>query len=86
MSRKIPNASEMGRTGGKRLVEKYGKDHMAKISKIGRKNVQKRDPEYFDRLAKAGLHAREVKIQTRIAKELGEHSAVEKFAKLLLGG
>jgi hypothetical protein len=73
MSRKLLNASEMGKRGGKKLAEmKQGTTYYADISKKGRETLKKKDPEFYQRLAAQGFHTQEVKRQTKIAKELGE--------------
>lgn len=81
MNKKIQNVIETGRMGGTKTFERYGSSHMSKIAKTGRKNMKKRDPEYFKKLSKAGIHAREVKRQAWIKEQIRDS-----FTKLLIGG
>jgi general stress protein YciG len=78
MSRKIPNASEMGKRGGDKVVKLYGPEHMSKIAKKGRENVLKNDPEFYKRLSEAGLKA-------RMAKKKAKNSQTNRLAQLLTG-
>lgn len=64
---------------GKATYAKYGSEHMAKIAKIGRDNLKKKDPDYYKRLSQAGVEARK-----RKAKEK-RRTSVEKVATILLG-
>jgi len=76
MSRNLPNAAEMGRRGNKALIERYGSNHMSELAKKRQQQILKEDPDYYRRLAAAGLHAREVKKQARIKKEIEENRSV----------
>jgi general stress protein YciG len=86
MSRKILNASEMGRKGGNRMKElKAGTSYYADINVKGRETILKRDPDFYKNLAKQGYHARQVKLQEMIAKQIGDRSGINALAKLLKG-
>lgn len=66
MSRKIPNASEMGRKGGNTTLERLGSRHFAQIGVKGRATILRNDPDFYKRLSEAGMHGREVKKQREI--------------------
>ena len=86
MSRKIKNASEMGRMGGKSRFEKIGSEGMAEMSRKGHQIRKKRDPEFYDRLWRSGYHVRQVKLQKHIKSQIKvTGNGVEKFTKLLTG-
>lgn len=71
MARKLIDIKDAKR-GGESTNAKYGSEHYAKIASKGRRTVEARDPDFYKRLAAAGFHARQVKIQAAIAKQLGE--------------
>lgn len=70
MKKRILNASEMGKVGGKRKFEKYGKEHMAQIGAKGRETIKKKDPDFYKRLSAAGVAAR----LKKMAEKKGEQS------------
>lgn len=79
MSRKIPNAQEMGREGGKAVVEKYGSSYMSDLAKKGRESVKLNDPDYYKRLSQAGVAARMAK------RKKAKANTAEKLSDLIFG-
>lgn len=88
MSKKNSVLQETGKTGGDKTFRLYGSEHFSRAASKGRRNVEKKDPGFYKRLAASGLHAREVKRQLMIANQLGESftpSIMETFGRLLSG-
>jgi len=87
MARKLIDISDAKR-GGESTKARHGSAYYDKIGALGREAIKKKDPDFYKRLAAAGFHARQVKVQTRIAKEVGERlnpSAFDTFAQFLTG-
>lgn len=82
MSRKLPNASEMGRKGGMKLREERGSRYFAEIGAKGRASIKKNDPDFYNRLSRAGVEARERK---KALREKEQKSPLSKLTKLLTG-
>lgn len=92
MSRKMIDPVAEGSRGGNITKTRHGVEHFSKIAKERIKKLKKNDPDYFKRLAAAGMYARQVKMQTEIAKMLGEKliiagtpSETKKFFNVLMG-
>jgi hypothetical protein len=86
MSRKIPNASEMGRKGGKKRFEKIGSKGMAELAKKGRETIRQNNPDFYKNvLAQAGVEGRRKKKELRLKEEQEKKSSVNKLSKLLSG-
>jgi len=74
MSRKIPNASEMGRKGGQKLVETRGSAYMAEIGARGRETIKKNDPEFYKRIQRLSVEARR---KNKAARESGVNKVID---------
>lgn len=86
-NKKLIDISDATR-GGNTTKERHGSEHFAKIGELGRATIRKKDPDFYKRLAAAGFYARQVKLQTEIARQLGEKldpSVFDKLSHLLIG-
>lgn len=79
MSKKILNASEMGKKGGNRLKELRGSTYFAEIGAKGRQAIRKKDPDFYKRLSRLGVQARKRR------KIEAKQSSVDRFANILIG-
>lgn len=85
--RKLIDISD-ARRGGENTKKNHGPDYYAEIGAKGRASIRKKDPDFYKRLAAAGFHARQVKTQTAIAKQLGEKinpNAFDNLSHLISG-
>lgn len=87
MKKREMTISEFAKSGGDALKEKKkGTDYYSQISKKGREALRERDPEYYVKLAKSGLHAREVKRQAWIEANIKDmSSSTDKLTRILTG-
>lgn len=78
MSRKILNASEIGKIGGQTTVEKHGADHMLEIGMKGNETMRKLGKDF---LRQRALKAAESRKKNREAKR----NSLEVLGDLLQG-
>lgn len=83
---RIQSMRMSGQIGGNTTLKNYGVKHFSDAGKKSRAAMKKRDPEYGNRLAAAGMHAREVKRQSWILAMLpSEKTPMDRLARILMG-
>lgn len=67
MGKKLLNASEMGKIGGARKYERYGKEEYSNMGKKGgAKLLEERGPEYFRKIRQIGIAKKKQKKDSAI--------------------
>lgn len=82
MSRKMYDAVEEGRKGGRKLVEQRGREYMAKIAARASIAIKKKDPDFYRRLSEKGVAARQKKKMEKLKKD---RSSIQKVTDILTG-
>jgi hypothetical protein len=78
MSRNIPNASEMGKTGGKKISEDRGAEYMREIGMRGNEAMKKLGTEFYKE------RARKI-VESRKRNKRNRRSPLDKVASILNG-
>jgi hypothetical protein len=87
MSRKIPNASQMGKQGGKKRFEQIGSEGMAEIGAKGNDVIREKykDTDFFKERSKKATEARLRKKKEREEAEAKSRSPFHKLTDILSG-
>jgi hypothetical protein len=76
-------------SGGKAFRDKYGKKGYQSIAEKSHASIKKNKPDFYSHFSKAGVHARQVKSQARIAESIGDidtNSTLKTFISFLSRG
>lgn len=87
MSRKIPNAKEMGSKGGKKTFRRIGPEGMAEIGAKGNEAIKKKyeGTDFFKERSKKAVAARLKKKEEKKKIEDNKKSPLGKLTSILTG-